>query len=108
MRRYWWTIWIKVAVLALILFIGYRFASNKVEELVSPYLIEETSEEQSADETAQKDSGNLVTKILGKIEETFDVKIDFENLIFDYANEYAMDMKEQSQQERNPIKEPLS
>jgi len=35
------------------------------------------------------------------------VKIDFENMIFDYANEYALEMKEQSEEERNPISEPL-
>ena len=107
MRRYWWTVWIKVAVLAIILLIGYNYASNKIEDMVSPYLIEEsqTAEEESSND---KTGGNFVMDILGKIEERFDVRIDFENLIFDYANDYAMDMKEQSQAEHNPIKEPLS
>lgn len=105
MRKYWWTVWIKVAVVALLLFLGYQYASNKIEEIVSPYLIEQTDETEME---KKEDSGNFVMDILGKIEEKFGVKIDFENLIFDYANDYAQDMKEQSQEERNPISEPLS
>ena len=109
MRRFWWTVWIKVAVLAIILLIGYNYASNKIEDMVSPYLIEEsqTAEEETADSSGDK-NGNLLTSILNKIEEVLEVKIDFENLIFDYANEYAMDLKEQSQNDRNVITEPLS
>ena len=109
MRRYWWTVWIKVAVLAVVLLIGYKYVSNKIEDIVSPYLIEETqTTEDETTEGSANSSKNPVMSILGKIEEMFDVKIDFENLIFDYANEYAMDMKEQSHDECNPISEPLS
>ena len=107
MRRFWWTVWIKVAVVALLLIMGYRYASNKIEEIVSPYLIEETQTVEE-DGSNNKTGGNLVMDMLGKIEESFGVKIDFENLIFDFANDFAMDMKEQSEQERNPISEPLS
>ena len=104
MRRFWWTVWIKVAVLAIILLIGYNYATDKIDEMISPYLIEQT---QTAEEETESPD-NLVMKILGKVEEALDVKIDFENLIFDYANEFALDLKEQSQEERNAITEPLS
>ncbi len=121
MRKYWWTVWIKVAVLAVVLFMGYRYVSGWVVDLFSPYLIEEsdtsgvTSEDDMPSEetaleqesTEEETEGNLVMDIFGKIEDTFDVKIDFENMIFDYANEYALEMKEQSEQERNPVSEPL-
>ncbi len=109
MRKYWWTVWIKVAVLAVVLILAYNFVSNQIEEMFSPYLIEETTEETSdaeLEEPAEEDE-NLVMSILSKIEDAFGVKIDFENLIFDYANEYAQAMKEQSEEERNPILEPL-
>lgn len=105
MRKYWWTVWIKVAVLAIVLFLGYQLVSDKVNEMVSPYLIEET---QAASDSAVQDEGNLLMKILGKIESFFGVKIDFENMIFDYANEYALNIIEQSKEERNLISEPLS
>ncbi len=128
MRRYWWTVWIKVAVLAFVLFLGYRYAKNKIEDFVSPYLIDESKIEQTladdkeeesskvsleesedeSDEGKGVDTGNLLMSLLGKIEKTFDVKIDFENMIFDYANEYAQKMKEESKEEQNPIMEPLS
>ena len=106
MRKYWWTVWIKVAVLAVALFLGYRFVSEQVTELFSPYLIEE--ETVAIDETVEEETeGNLVLDLLAKVEDTFGVKIDFENMLFDYANEYAHEMKEQSNEERNPISEPL-
>lgn len=105
MRKYWWTVWIKVAVIALVLVLAYQFASSKIEQMVSPYLIEET---QSASDEVLQDERNLVMKTLGKIEEFFNVKIDFESLIFDYANEYALGIIEQSKEERNVISEPLS
>lgn len=105
MRKYWWTVWIKVAVLAVVLILAYNFISDQVEEMFSPYLIEETTEEPA--ELEEQEDENLVMSILGKIEDAFGVKIDFENMIFDYANEYAQAMKDQSEEERNPIMEPL-
>ena len=116
MRRYWWTVWIKVAVLAAVLLVGYHFASNKIEELVSPYILEEpelsaptvsevpeTSVQEPADpEEEEGDGKNLLTSILDKVQDTFDVKLDLENMIFDYANEYAQQMKEESDLERHP------
>lgn len=109
MRKYWWTVWIKVAVLAIVLLLAYNFVMNKVDSIISPYLIEETQmESQPQDETQESETdGNLVMNILGKIEDKLGVKIDFENLIFDFANEYAKNVKEQSFEERNPILEPL-
>ncbi len=106
MRKYWWTVWIKVAVLAVVLFLGYRFVSRQVTDFFSPYLIEE--ETAVTDETVEEETeGNFVMDLLGKVEDAFGVKIDFENMLFDYANEYAHEMKEQSNEERNPISEPL-
>ena len=105
MRKYWWTVWIKVAVLAIVLLLGYQFISGKIDEIVSPYLIEET---QSASDSAEQNEGNLLMGILGKVENFFGVKIDFENLIFDFANEYALNIIEQSKEDRNLISETLS
>ena len=109
MRRYWWTVWIKVAVLAIVLLVAYNFASDKIEEMFSPYLIEETeATDDIALEEATGEDENILTGILSKIESTFDVKIDYENMIFDYANEYAQTIKEEAREERNTISEPLS
>lgn len=127
MRKYWWTVWIKVAVIALVLFVAYQYVSDQIEDLVSPYLIEQSEEEllateevsEEAEEPSENESEedtekskeedeNLVMSLLGKIEEAFNVKIDFENMIFDYANEYAQQMMEQSHEERDIIFEPLS
>ena len=98
MGRYWWTVWIKVTVLAVALFFAYRYAKGFVVDLFEPYLLEESS----VAETDTQDS-DLVKQIFGKIEERFDVCIDYENMIFDYANEYAQTMMEQSVEERNVI-----
>ena len=108
MRKYWWTVWIKVAVLAIVLLLAYNFVMNKVESIISPYLIEETQMESQPQEEEPAEDGNLVMDVLGKVEDVLGVKIDFENLIFDFANEYAKTVKEQSFEERNPILEPLN
>lgn len=96
--------------MTVVLILAYNFVSNQVEELFSPYLIEEETTEpvlQEPTEEEEETEGNLVMDLLGKVEDAFGVKIDFENMIFDYANEYALEMKEQSEEERNPISEPL-
>ena len=118
MRRYWWTVWIKVAVVAAALIVGYHFASNKIDELVSPYILEEPevsaptlSEEPETtvlpDASEQPDEGidkkNLLTTVLNKFQDTLGVKLDFENMIFDYANDYAQQMKEESDAARHPV-----
>ena len=43
-----------------------------------------------------------------QVEEMFDVNIDYENMLFDYANEYAQAMMEGSQEDRNAITEHLA
>ena len=98
MGRYWWTVWIKVAVLAVALLFAYRYAKGFIVDLFEPYLLEESA----VVETDTQDP-DLVKQVFGKIEEKFDVKIDYENMIFDYANEYAQTMMEQSVEERNVI-----
>lgn len=102
MGRYWWTVWIKVAVLAVVLLLAYNHAKGIVVDLFEPYLLEESAQT----ETDTQDN-DLVKQLFGKIEEKFDVRIDYENMIFDYANEYAQTMMEQSVEERNVIDEPL-
>lgn len=98
MGRYWWTVWIKVAVLAVALLFAYRYAKGFVVGLFEPYLLEE-----SVQVEADTQDSDLVKQVFGKIEEKFDVKIDYENMIFDYANEYAQTMMKQSVEERNVI-----
>jgi len=107
MRKYWWTVWIKVAVLAIVLLLAYNFVSNKVQNMLDPYLLEtEPTQSVEVEEPTEEPEGNLVMQLLGKVEDILGVKIDFENMIFGYANEYAQTMKAQSEQERNPVTEP--
>ena len=103
MERGWWTVWIKVAVLSIALFIAYRYARGIVVDLFEPYLLDEPAQVETVTE-----DGDIIKRVFGKIEEKFDVKIDYENMIFDYANEYAQTMMEQSVEERNIISESLS
>lgn len=100
MRQGWWTVWIKVAILALVLFSGYKYVTGMVQDLVSPYLIEE-------DEIGER-SDNLIKKVVEKVEEKLKIRIDYENMIFDYANDYADKMMEQSQEERQFLTETYS
>ncbi len=100
MRRYWWTVWIEVAVLAAVLFVGYKIATRIVLDIVSPYLIEEHEVGQRSD--------NLIKQVMEQVEERLDVRIDYENLIFDYANDYAGRMMEESHEERQYEKESYS
>ncbi len=96
MRRYWWFVWVKVAVLAVALFFAYRHVHGVVDDLLSPYLLEESQEEPTVDD----ENENKVDQLMGWVEDKLDVKIDYENLIFDYANDYAQKMIEQSEEER--------
>lgn len=108
-RRYWWTVWIKVAVLAVALLLAYNYASDKIEEMISPYILEEkASEEASSEEETEEEEGNLLTKLLGKVEGVLGVELDYENMIFDYASEYTQTIKEESKADRNVITEKLS
>lgn len=96
MRRYWWFVWVKVAVLAVTLFFAYRYVHGVVDDLLSPYLLEESQEESTVDD----ENENKVDQLMGWVEDKLDVKIDYENLIFDYASDYAQKMIEQSEEER--------
>ena len=102
MRRYWWTVWIKVAVLAVVLLLAYNFVSGIVKDTVGPYLLEEPRQEETEEDE------DMVKKLVGKVENAFGVQIDYENFIFDFANEYAQKMMEQSDEEHHVISEPLS
>ena len=73
-----------------------------MKDTVGPYLLEEPRQEQNDEEE------DMVQKLVGKVENTFGVQIDYENFIFDFANEYAQKMMEQSDEEHHVISEPLS
>ena len=88
MRRCWWTVWIEVAIVAVLLFFGYKYVTGMVDGLIAPYLIEE-------DQVGER-SDNLIKEIVEKIEAKLDVRFDYENMIFDYAGK----MMEQSREER--------
>ncbi len=104
MHRTWWFTWIKVAVLAIALFIVFRAGYGVVQGMLSPYLTEIAANE----EPKQPDQDNIVTKLVDRAQNLFHVEIDYENLIFDYANEYALKMMEESNEELHAVSEPLS
>ena len=78
--------------MALLLFFGYQYVAGMVEDIVSPYVIEE-------DEVGER-SDNLIKEIVEKVEDKLDLHFDYENLIFDYANDYADKMMQESKEER--------
>ena len=45
---------------------------------------------------------------MNKAESVIGKKINYEDLIFDYANAYAKEMMKESEQERNAVSSPLS
>lgn len=96
MGRYWWITWIKVVVLAVALFFAFRYGYRKIRATVSPYLTKQ--EESSAVATNSK-----LEKIFSRVEDTLKVKIDYEDLIFDYAEKYTQKMIEQSKEERSAL-----
>lgn len=100
MRRCWWTVWIEVGLMAVLLFFAYNFVSDQVRELFSPYLIEE---DQIGDRT-----DNAIKELVEKAEEKLKIRIDYENMIFDYANKYAQTMMEQSHEERSVQSETIA
>ncbi len=102
MGRYWWTVWIKVAILAVALVFAFQFVKGIVSDLFEPYLLEE-----SVDAETDTEDSDLVKQLVGKVEKVFGVHIDYENMIFDYANGYAQTMMEQSENERNVIESKL-
>lgn len=97
--------------MAVVLIFAYNFISGIVLDLFDPYLLEEP-ESSASDETpedADEEEGdtNPLVSLVGKVEGIFDVHIDYENMLFDYANEYAQEMMSQSKEDRNIITEHL-
>ncbi len=93
MTKRWWTVWIKVGIMAVLLVLAYNFVTDTVRQYLEPYIIEE-------DEVGER-TENVIKDIMEKLEEKLDIRVDYENMIFDYANGYAKDMMEQSHEERN-------
>lgn len=111
MTKYWWTVWIKVAIMAVVLIFAYNFISGIVRDLFDPYLLEEPETEisvESSGEEEEEEDANPLVLLVGKVEELFDVNIDYENMLFDYANEYAQEMMTQSKEDHNVITEHLA
>ena len=121
MRRFWWFVWVKVAILAAVLLVAYFTVSGIVKKAVSPYLVDEPvriaaegkqdeDKEEDKDKDENKDSQeeekNILDKAMDWVDNKFDVHIDYESLIFDYANDYAQQMMEDSKQERTLTETP--
>ncbi|MBR4308520.1 MAG: hypothetical protein IKT58_02890 [Oscillospiraceae bacterium] len=100
MRKYWWTVWIEVGIMAVLLILMYNFAVGTVRQYLSPYIIEE--------EEVGERTDNAIKDIMEKVEDKMKIRVDYENMIFDYANEYAQNMMKQSHEERNMESETFS
>lgn len=107
MRRNWWFVWVEVAVLAIALLFAYRFATAKVDALLSPYLSDEDIAV-STEEIESEEDANIVDVVMSKVERFLGKKLNYEDLIFDFANDFAENMMHQSAEERNAVSEPLS
>ncbi len=105
MRRYWWTVWIKVAILAVVLLVGFFAVKKYVYGFFEPYVIEDSSTEE---EPEVEQGSDPVKAIFEKVEDKLGFRFRYEDMIFDYANDYAKDMMEDSVAERSAITEPLS
>ena len=111
MTKYWWTVWIKVAVMAVVLIFAYNLISGFVRDLFDPYLLDEAVPETSVSEQEsdgeEPENANPLITVVSKVEQVFGIEIDYENMLFDYANEYAQAMMEGSKEDRNVITEHL-
>lgn len=112
MERFWWLTWVKVGVLALALTLVVSFGYHKLRDMFEPYLIDEPAASESAEPTEEpqedaEKSKNPVELVSGFIRKTFKVQVDFESMIFDYANDYVQKMMEESEQERHNFSESL-
>lgn len=110
MDRTWWTVWIKVAVLAAVLLVAFLSVKKLVMDTLDPYLLQEPAQIQTdgAEDGEEGEEPDPVQTLVGKAEKLLGVHIDYENFIFDFANQYAKDMMAQSEQEHNQISQPLS
>ena len=107
MRRYWWTVWIKVAILAVVLLVGYFAVKRYVYSFFEPYVIEESSAAEEPEPEIAEGS-DPVKAIFEKVEDKLGFRFRYEDMIFDYANGFAKDIMADSEAERNVITEPLS
>lgn len=106
MYRNWWFVWVRVGVLALALFLAFRFCWGKVDDLVSPYLIGDSQPTVSERADPDSEETDIIGKVTTMLNKVFDAEVDLENLIFDYANEYARRMVDRSYADRT-INSPL-
>lgn len=93
MRRFWWTTWIKVAAVGAALLVAFFFGKSKLDHMLSPYESDESLQEPAAD-------ANIIDKAMYWVEEKLGKKINYEDLIFDYANDYAQKMMTESKEQR--------
>ena len=56
----------------------------------------------------QPQADGLVKAIFEKVQNKLGFRFRYEDMIFDYANDFAQNMMEDSEAERNAISEPLS
>lgn len=112
MGRYWWTVWIKVAILAVVLLLAVQAVRGVVTDAIAPYLLDTPVVEQPSTEEPPEDGevedSDLVASIMGKVQGFLGVNIDYEQFIYDFANGYAQQMMEDSDNEHNTISKPLS
>lgn len=85
MGRYWWITWIKVGVALVFAGVLILVARHEVNKRLSKYAIEAPAENAK-----------------------FYEKLDLENLVFDFANSYAQQAMEESDAERNVIRDHIS
>ena len=95
MRRFWWTTWIKVAAVAAVLLVAFFFGKSKLDHILSPYESDGSPEQLTED-------ANIIDKTMYWVEKTLGKKLNYEDLIFDYANDYAQKMMTESKQSREP------
>ena len=68
MTKYWWTVWIKVAVMAAVLIVAYNFISGIVRDLFDPYLLEESETVVApSEETEEEDLDRAVQTVYAVI-----------------------------------------
>lgn len=112
MGRYWWTVWIKVAILAVVLLLAYQTVSGFVKESFAPYLLETPATDAPADTDEAVDGeiedADLVAVVMGQVQNLFGVNLDYESFIYDFANGFAQQMIEDSNAEHNVVNQPLS
>lgn len=118
MERFWWFTWVKVGILALVLILAVSFGYHKLVDLFEPYLLEESPEttqteptETTSPDESDEESGetkkNPVELVSDFVQNTFKMQVDFESMIFDYANDYAQKMMEESEEERHAFSDSL-